>query len=162
MINLRLPIGAALALMISTLPLAVSPAIAVVPGSTAPVNTDASQLALEGYDAVAYFTDGQPTRGDAKYTATFNGARYQFASQDNLTAFEADPAAYTPQFGGFCAMGTSFGEKVNGDPTAWKIVDGKLYLNYNAKVAKRWEEDISGNIGRAEEYWPKVKNNPQQ
>ena len=149
------------ALTISTLPLALSPAMAVVPGSTATVNTDAQSLAMKGYDAVAYFTDGQPTPGNAQFSSTFNGARYQFASEANLKQFEANPAAYAPQFGGFCAMGTSFGEKVDADPTAWQIVDGKLYLNYNAKVAKRWQEDVPGNIGRAEEKWPVIKNNAQ-
>lgn len=149
------------ALTISALPIAMSPAMAVVPGSTAAVNTDTQNLAMHGYDAVAYFTDGQPTPGSTKFSASFGGARYQFASEANLKQFQVNPAAYAPQFGGFCAMGTSFGEKVDADPTAWQIVDGKLYLNYNAKVAKRWQEDVPGNIGRAEEKWPAIKNNAQ-
>ncbi len=153
---------AAFSLTISGIAVPLSPAMAVIPGSTAAVNTDANNLAMQGYDAVAYFTDGQPTRGDPRFATTFNGANYHFASQANLTAFQADPAAYAPQFGGFCAMGTSYGKKFNADPTVWKVVDGKLYLNYSAAVGKRWEDDVPGNIGRADDYWPAIKNDAQQ
>ena len=151
----------AIGLALGAVALAPAPVLAVIPGSTAAVNTDASKLAMKGYDAVAYFTDGQPTPGDARYAMIFQGARYQFASAEHLKAFEANPAAYTPQFGGFCAMGASFGEKVDADPTAWKVVDGKLYLNFSPKVGERWQKDIPGNIGRAEDYGPKIQNNVQ-
>jgi YHS domain-containing protein len=134
---------------------------AIVPGSTAAVNTDADHLAMHGYDAVAYFTAGAPTKGDSRYSTTFGGARYQFASADNLKRFEANPAAYAPQFGGFCAMGASFGEKVEVDPAAWQIVGGKLYLNNSPKVLARWREDVPGNIARADQQWPKIEHNPQ-
>lgn len=134
---------------------------AIVPGSTAAVNTDADHLAMHGYDAVAYFTAGAPTKGDARYAMTFHGARYQFASANNLAQFEANPAAYAPQFGGFCAMGASFGEKVEADPAAWQIVGGKLYLNNSPKVLARWREDVPGNIARADDQWPKIEHNPQ-
>ena len=153
---------AAMALAASTTALVATPAMAAVPGSTAAVNTDAAQVALHGYDTVAYFTDGAPTKGDARFTAEFGGAKYLFASAANQAKFEANPAAYAPQFGGFCAMGTSFGYKVDADPTAWKIVNDKLYLNYNASVAARWSKDIPGNIGRADENWPKIQSDPQR
>ena len=82
-------------------------------------------------------------------------------SADNLKRFEANPAAYAPQFGGFCAMGASFGEKVEVDPAAWQIVGGKLYLNNSPKVLARWREDVPGNIARADQQWPKIEHNPQ-
>jgi YHS domain-containing protein len=153
--------AAAIGLALSASALTPSPSLAVVPGSTSAVNTDAQNLALHGYDAVAYFTDGAPTKGDPKFAATFEGARYQFANEANLKTFQANPAGYTPQFGGFCSMGAVFGEKVDGDPTAWKVVDGKLYLNFNKTVAKRWQEDIPGNIEKAQAKWPQIKDNAQ-
>lgn len=134
---------------------------AIVPGSTAAVNTDADHLAMHGYDAVAYFTNGQPTVGDPRYSTTFAGARYLFASESNLKTFVAAPAAYAPQFGGFCALGASYGEKVDADPAAWQIVGGKLYLNNSPRVLKRWQEDVAGNIQRATERWPEIAHNPQ-
>ncbi|HZC18034.1 MAG TPA: YHS domain-containing (seleno)protein [Caulobacteraceae bacterium] len=139
--------------------LAAAPALAVVPGSRAEVNTDADGLALQGYDPVAYFIDGAATPGQAQFTAVYQGARYQFASEADLKKFQADPAAYTPQFGGFCATGAAYGEKVNGDPTAWRVVDDKLYLNYNKSVAAQWSQDTSGNIKRANGEWPTIKDN---
>lgn len=151
---------ATIALSVTSLSLVSSPAMAV-PGSTSEVNTDAAKVALHGYDTVAYFTAGAPTKGDPRFTAQFGGATYLFASAENKAKFEAEPAAFVPQFGGFCAMGTSFGHKVDIDPTAFKIVNSKLYLNYNPKVGVRWQEDIPGNISRAEEYWPTVKDLPE-
>ncbi|MGE5721525.1 MAG: YHS domain-containing (seleno)protein [Sphingomonadales bacterium] len=149
---------AAAGLALAATTLSISPAVAVVPDSTSAINTDEQALALHGYDPVAYFTTGVPTRGDPKFAATHDGARYVFASEANLAAFKARPAAYLPQFGGFCAMGTSFGKKVDGDPTVWKIVDGKLYLNFNKDVGALWQTDIAGNIGRAEAAWPAIKD----
>lgn len=148
-------------LMTATLSLVAAPALAVVAGSTSEVNTDAQGLAMHGYDPVAYFTDGAPTLGVPQFSANYEGARYQFANEADMKAFQANPAAYTPQFGGFCAMGASFGEKVDGDPKAWKIVNGKLYLNYNPAVARRWREDVPGNIQRADEKWPTIKDKAQ-
>ena len=84
--------------------------------------------AVHGYDVLAYFTVGEPTKGDDRFTADYQGARYRFASAENRDSFKADPAKYAPQYGGFCAFGTSVGRKFDGDPHAWRIVDGKLYL----------------------------------
>ncbi|MBA4045700.1 MAG: hypothetical protein C0510_00040 [Erythrobacter sp.] len=133
-------------------------AMAVVPDSPSAVNTDVQGLALHGYDAVAYFTDGKPTKGNAKFKATYEGATYYFASEENQRKFNANPAAYAPQFGGFCAMGVALEKKLDGDPNVWKIVDGKLYLNVNQDVAVAWNRDIPGNLDRAEENWPAIKD----
>ena len=112
--------------------------------------------AVHGYDVVAYFTAGQPTEGDDRYTAEYEGVQYRFASAENRDRFAGDPALYAPQYGGFCAFGTAFGRKFDGDPHAWRIVDGKLYLNYSQSVQKTWEEDIPGNIVKADQNWPSV------
>jgi YHS domain-containing protein len=129
-----------------------APAIA----AQAPVYTPPfSKLALEGYDPVAYF-DGKPAKGDAKFTATREGVEYRFASARNLARFQANPQAFLPQYGGYCAWAVAGGYTAKGDPLAWKIVNGKLYLNYDSNVQKRWLADIPGNIAKGDHNWPQV------
>lgn len=134
-----------------------APAMAVVPTSTANVNTDEQGIALHGYDAVAYFTTGKPTQGNPAFKAGYVGATYYFASAENQKKFKANPAAYAPQYGGFCAMGVALEKKLDGDPTVWKIVDGKLYLNVNKDVSVAWNRDIPGNLAKANVNWPTIE-----
>ena len=110
--------------------------------------------AVHGYDVVAYFTVGAPTRGSDQFTTEYQGAKYRFASAGNRDRFAADPAKFAPQYGGYCAFGTAVGRKFNGDPTVWRIVDGKLYLNLNKKIQQRWFTDIPGFIRGADHNWP--------
>jgi YHS domain-containing protein len=138
--------------------LAASPARAIVQTSTSAVDTDDKGLAMQGYDPVAYFTDGAPKAGDPKFQTKYGGATYYFSSEANLKTFTANPAAYTPQYGGFCAMGTAHGLKLEGDPHLWHVVDKKLYLNVNAAVDTKWKQDVPGNITTANDKWPKVKD----
>ena len=112
--------------------------------------------ALNGMDPVSYFTDGKPVKGSESYTATYKGATFSFTSQDHKAMFEADPAKYAPQYGGYCAWATSQGYTADGDPEVWKIVDGKLYLNYSKGVQKKWNKDIPGFIVKANANWPTV------
>ena len=112
--------------------------------------------AIRGYDPVAYFTIGAPTRGSNEFSASWQGASYRFASAENLARFEADPAAYAPQYGGYCAYAVSKGATAGTVPEAWTIVDGKLYLNYSLSVKQRWSKDIPGNIKAANSNWPSV------
>ena len=112
--------------------------------------------ALRGYDAVAYFKDGKPVKGAAEHKAEFKGSTFLFASQANRDAFAADPARYSPQYGGYCAFGVSGGYKAATDPAAFTVVDGKLYLNYNRDVQKQWSADVPGFIARADRNWPAV------
>lgn len=121
-------------------------------------NLDKDGVAIHGYDPVAYFSNSQPTPGDAKYTAIHNDATYRFSSSANRDTFRASPDKYLPQFGGFCAYGVAVRKKLDGDPQAWRIVEGKLYLNLNPDVQKKWLDDIPGNLGKANENWPKIKN----
>ncbi len=113
-------------------------------------------VALEGYDPVSYFTDGLPQKGALSHGVYWNGATWLFASDENRKRFEQNPAAYAPQFDGYCAYAASQGYKAPGDPQTWKIVAGKLYLNFNADAARLWKEDIVGNIRKAEENWPRL------
>ena len=128
------------------------PAMAAQPAVYTPPFT---KLALEGYDPVSYFA-GQPAKGDAKFSTTHNGVQYRFASAQNLARFQANPDAFLPQYGGYCAWAVSNGYTAKGDPTAWKVVNGKLYLNYDATVQKRWIADIPGNIAKGDHNWPQV------
>ena len=122
-----------------------------------PVNKSRlTKVAVEGYDVVAYFTDGKAVRGDNDFEHEWMGATWRFASAAHRDAFAKDPGKYAPQYGGYCAFGVSRGYAVGIDPDAWKIVDGKLYLNYNAEVQQTWLGDVPGHIRKANENWPKV------
>ncbi|HTV85961.1 MAG TPA: YHS domain-containing (seleno)protein [Dyella sp.] len=156
-----LPKSAALMLLSMAIPLAVLPAAVVhagVPGSTSATNTDEHGLALRGYDPVAYFVLGKPTQGKAQISATYAGAHYLFVSEADRKLFVSDPGKYLPQFGGFCAVGTAYGKKVDTDPTTGVVVNGKLYLNYNAKASLLFKKDTPGIIQHAQDNWPEVKN----
>ena len=115
-----------------------------------------SSTALGGHDAVAYFTEGKPVEGSKAFSLEWQGATWRFASRANLEAFRADPAAYAPQYGGHCAYAVAYGGTAPGDPEVWRIVDGKLYLNLNPEIGRRWAKDIPGFIEKADANWPGV------
>lgn len=122
------------------------------------MNANGNDLAIQGYDPVAYFTNEKPTKGSSDFTATYKNAIYHFSSEQNRDLFRASPAKYAPQFGGFCAFGVTRGRKFDTDPTAWRVVDGKLYLNLNKDVQKVWLEDVPGYITNANQTWPTIKS----
>ena len=124
-----------------------------------PVNTTFTGVAIKGYDPVAYFTVGKPTKGNSDFSYDWNGAEWRFATAVNRDLFKADPVKYAPQYGGYCAWAVSRGYTAGIDPDAWKIVNQRLYLNYSLKVQAQWSEDIPGNIAKAEENWPKLLKN---
>lgn len=150
-------VGAAVSFL-SLLLLLAPPLHAGVPGSTSPINVDAQGLALRGYDPVAYFEGAKPTRGVQSLSASYGGARYLFASDAHRKLFLENPKKYIPEFGGFCAVGTSFGEKVDVDPGTGKVVNGKLYLNNSPKVQEIFDHDTRNTISRANQNWPAVKD----
>lgn len=119
---------------------------------------DASKgIAIKGYDAVAYFEQSQPVKGSPSFAYQWNGAKWYFATAAHRDTFAKDPEHYAPQYGGYCAYGMSQGHAVPVDPQAWKIVDDKLYLNYNKDIQKEWFKDIPGHIKEADENWPKLR-----
>ncbi len=122
------------------------------PVYTAPL----SKVAVQGHDVVAYFKDGKPVKGNAKYVVTHQGAEFRFATAANRDAFKADPAKYAPQYGGYCAWAVSQGYHAKGDARFWSIENGKLYLNYNAKVQTDWEKDRAGFITKGDQQWPLI------
>jgi YHS domain-containing protein len=143
-----------LSAMVLVLPLVLATALLA---QTAPaIYTTKSNLALSGYDAVSYFKDGKPVAGKTEFSYKWMAATWRFSSAENRDAFKAEPEKYAPQYGGYCAFGTSQGHLVPGDPQAWKVVDDKLYLNYNKDVQKFWLQDIPGNIQKADENYPKL------
>jgi len=113
-------------------------------------------IAIKGYDPVAFFKDNKPVRGNDDLRFDYKGSTFVFASQENRAAFASDPERYAPQYGGYCAFGTARGYKADIDPSTFTVVDGRLYLNYNAQVQHEWNADRARFIHQADERWPAV------
>ena len=114
--------------------------------------------AVQGYDVVSYQTGKRPVRGNGHYVATYDGAAYQFSSQENLDSFNQNPEQYVPAYNGYCAFGVSVGKKFIGDPEVWRLVDGKLYLNLDTGVQSQWLKDVPGRIQTADTNWTDIKD----
>jgi YHS domain-containing protein len=113
-----------------------------------------SNKALDGYDTVAYFTEGKPVEGDSQWQVEYQGADWYFSSEQNLEMFKADPERYAPQYGGYCAWAISAkSDFAPGDPQYWAVVNDKLYLNYDADIKSRWDDDRSGHIKQGDANW---------
>lgn len=110
-------------------------------------------LAVNGYDTVAYFKEGKPVEGKTEFSTDWNGAKWNFSTAENRDKFVENPEKYAPQYGGYCAYAVSQNYTASADPHAWKIVDGKLYVNYNKSVQETWEEDIPNYIASADKNW---------
>ena len=130
--------------------LTVSPA-----GGVPPIN-NAPGVIIKGYDPVAYFTKGKPVKGSEQHEYTWMGAKWHFSSAENRALFANNPEKYAPQYGSYCAYAVSQGVTADIDPMAWKIVNGKLYLNLSQGVARIWEKDIPGYIAKADKNWPSL------
>ena len=115
-------------------------------------------VAINGYDPVAYFTEGKAVRGQASFTSDWDGAVLRFATSENKATFDADPERYAPKYGGYCAYAVSQGYTASTDPDAWTIHDGRLYLNYSKRVRRTWLKDVDANIVAADRNWPAVLN----
>jgi len=124
-------------------------------GETPVFYTDGDS-AINGYDTVAYFTVGEPVEGRADIAVMWKGVIWRFSSRAHREAFEANPRAYAPQYGGYCAYGVSRGHRHITAPEAWYIDHGKLYLIHTRHVRTLWKRDMVGNIARADANWPSV------
>ena len=113
--------------------------------------------AIKGYDTVAYFKVNKAVKGSKKFSHEWSGATWLFSSQANLDAFKASPTKYAPQYGGFCAYGMAKNSEVGIAPDAFEIVDGKLYLNYNASIQRQWSDSKASYIQQADAVWAKKK-----
>ncbi|WP_136441357.1 YHS domain-containing (seleno)protein [Pacificoceanicola onchidii] len=115
-----------------------------------------SGVAIDGSDAVAYFDNKGPVAGSAAHSVDWNGATWHFVSAENAALFKANPEAYAPQFGGYCAYAASLGYLAPTQPEAWTIYEGKLYLNANLRARELWLKDVPGNIAKGEVNWPGI------
>lgn len=118
------------------------------------LNLDKSGIAIQGYDPVAFFTDGKPVKGNPEFVAKHDGAVYLFASKEHRDLFKKEPVKYEPSFGGYCAYGVSRNKLAPIDVEAFQIVDGKLFLQYSKGIRDDFNKDAKGNLTRANTNWP--------
>lgn len=117
-----------------------------------------SNKAVSGYDAVAYFKENKAVKGVPRFKYEYKGVEWYFSKAEYLELFKKNPEKYMPQYGGFCAWAVaSKKQRAPGDPNYWKIVDGKLYLNYDNSVQQKWLEDVPGFIKKADKNWPEMQ-----
>ena len=139
----------------------VAASVLAVPGvaqAVKAVNQSFFGVAIEGYDAVAYHSESRPVKGDDRFEHSWMGAKWRFSSAANRDAFATEPERYAPAYGGYCAYAVSQGGTAGIDPKAWRIVDGRLYLNLSLSVQRIWEQDIPGYITKANANWPGLRD----
>jgi YHS domain-containing protein len=117
-------------------------------------------VAIGGYDPVRYLTDRRAVAGMPAYAFSYRGSTFHFASAADRDLFAADPARYAPQYNGFCTFGVAQGAKVASNPSSFRVVGGKLYLQYNDAVSLQFDRDVSGNLRKADINWPGVQSRP--
>jgi YHS domain-containing protein len=126
-------------------------------GTLSPVNAvkldDESRVMLAGADVVAYFTDGRHRPGEPQFTSHYQDVAFRFASAEHQALFDAEPAKYLPQFGGYCANGIAYAIPWGGDADTWSLIDGKLYIFGGQGSKDAFELDVAGNLALAQRYW---------
>jgi len=120
-------------------------------------STGDMRVALKGYDPVSYFTDGKPEQGSAEFTFAFDDTTYWFKSAEHKAKFAAEPERYAPQFDGFCAVQLSRGRKVEADPEAWEITNGKLYVFSGKGGVPIFQKQPVAISEKAAENWPQLR-----
>jgi hypothetical protein len=115
----------------------------------------ADDVAIKGYDTVAYFKVGKALKGNEAFSFQWHDMTWHFLTKENRDLFAASPGNYAPQYDGYCAWAMSEGRKAHTDPEVWKIVSGKLYLNCSREAYEKWSRDIPGNIRKADANWMK-------
>ena len=121
-----------------------------------PTYVDRKGIAIAGYDTVSYFVENKPVKGNKKFQYEWNGGIWRFSNAKNLEAFKKSPEKYAPQYGGYCAYAVANRSYARIDPTVYTVLNDKLYLNYNARVKKRWSKKRSSFIDQADGYWPQL------
>ena len=119
-------------------------------------DTHIKNAALGGYDAVAYFAEKAGKPGNPSHKLNWNDVDWYFTSAENLKLFEASPEKYAPQYGGHCAFAAAKGAIAPGDPEAWTVFKGKLYINLSPAIREQWTQDIPGYIVQADKQWPNL------
>ncbi len=113
-----------------------------------------SGVAVDGIDVVAYFTDGRAVPGKTEFSYQWRGAKWLFATAAHRDLFAKSPGKYEPQYGGFCAYAVGNNYTAGIDPQSWAIVNGKLYLNYDSEIKKKWDGNRETLIRQADQNWP--------
>jgi len=126
---------------------------ALAAGAAAAESAQGQELAIKGYDTVAYFKLGKATRGSESFTFRWRDMTWHFSSQEHRDLFAAAPEQYAPQYDGYCAWAMTESRLAITDPEVWKIVDGKLYLNCSQAAYEKWSRDIPGHIRKADAIW---------
>jgi len=135
-----------------------APAILAAPAfaDSAPIYTPMrNHIAVGGYDTISYFS-GKPMKGNKRFVTDHLGAEWRFSSQANLDLFRANPEAFIPQYGGYCAWAIAHGKLAKGSPKHWLVEDGKLYLNFNGRIQKQWLADKDSFISEGDKRWPDI------
>jgi YHS domain-containing protein len=126
-------------------------------GGTAGGTSPADDLAIKGYDTVAYFKAGKAIKGSGSFTFPWHGMTWHFSTKENRDLFATSPEKYAPQYDGYCAWAMTEERLAITDPEVWKIVDGKLYLNCSEAAYEKWSKDIPGHIKKADAIWLKLQ-----
>ena len=113
-----------------------------------------NKLAMNGYDVMTYWKGGDPQEGDPDIAYEYRGATWVFVSKENRETFAANPVAYAPSYGGYCAYAASLGELADVDPFSWRIYKDRLYMNYSPQIRRTWANKIDANIEKADALWP--------
>ncbi|MFZ3374068.1 MAG: YHS domain-containing (seleno)protein [Chthoniobacterales bacterium] len=116
-------------------------------------NVDKNGLGIQGYDPVAFFTDGKPVLGKEEFHVTYRGVIYRFASAEHQAIFEKAPAKYEPQFGGYCAYGVAQGHLAPGKVEAFQIVNGQLLMQYDSRTRDEFNKNQQANLHAAQSKW---------
>lgn len=111
------------------------------------------EVAIQGYDTVAYFTAGKALKGSESFSFPWHGMTWHFSSKENRDLFAAAPEKYAPQYDGYCAWAMTEARIAKTDPEVWRIFDGKLYLNCSKASYEKWSSDIPGNIKKGDANW---------
>jgi len=142
-----------IALALSLCSVSATPAFAADPIYTSWQNS----LAVGGYDTVSFFS-GKPQVGKKTLSLDYAGAEWRFSTAGNLDLFKTNPEAFMPQYGGYCAWAVAQNKLAKGTPDYWHVEDGKLYLNFNARIKRRWDKNVRGFVRKADANWPQILN----
>lgn len=114
-----------------------------------------NNVALDGYDTVSFFT-GTPLKGNPSFQTEHKGAIWMFTTRANLDLFKTNPSVFAPQYGGYCAWAIAYGKLAKGSPENWYVEDGRLFLNFNSRIQKKWNKSRIDFIQKADERWPAI------
>lgn len=120
------------------------------------INADGNGRLLAGYDPVSYFNGEEPSPGHAEHALVFDGYEILFASAENMARFEAEPERFMPAYGGYCSYGVRMGQKLSIDPSTFRVVDGRLFLQHDMGTQLVWRMDERENITIADRIWPQI------